>query len=153
MAVEIERKFLVGRGWPKPKKGLDCVQGYLHSEKRCTIRVRTMGEKAFLTIKSATKGLSRQEFEYAIPADDARALLELCERPPIRKVRYHVRYRGALWEIDEFQGDNRGLLVAEIELKSERQKIALPPWIGEEVSGDPRYLNAALYRRPFRFWG
>ncbi len=152
MAVEIERKFLVASEWPKPKRGVLCVQGYLQSEKRCSIRVRTMGAKAFLTIKSAAKGLARQEFEYPIPPGDARALLRLCERAPVRKIRYEVRYRGGLWEIDEFLGDNRGLVVAEIELSSERQKIARPPWVGEEVSDDARYLNAALYRKPYRRW-
>lgn len=152
MGLEIERKFLVARAWPKPARGEDCRQGYLATGKRCTVRVRTMGRKAFLTIKSAGKGLTRQEFEYPVPVKDALALLALGERPPVRKVRYRVRHGGRVWEVDEFKGGNAGLVVAEIELASERQRFPRPPWLGKEVTHDARYLNSSLYRRPFRSW-
>jgi adenylate cyclase len=117
------------------------------------VRVRIAGEQGFLTIKGKTQGISRLEFEYEIPLADAHTLLtELCEKPLIEKYRYLLDYEGFTWEIDEFLGDNAGLIVAEIELKSENQAFVQPDWLGEEVSHDPRYLNANLIRNPYKNW-
>jgi adenylate cyclase len=152
MATEIERKFLVERGWPKPKRGLETRQGYLVAEKGLTVRVRTMGKKAYLTVKAAAKGIARREFEYEVPRADALALLKLCGRAPVEKTRYLVRHRGRTWEVDVFAGANAGLVVAELELGSETERFPRPEWLGKEVTRDRRYLNASLYERPYRSW-
>jgi len=154
MGTEIERKFLViGNAWRELAVGTEYRQGYLCSGSDRTVRVRIAGEKAFLTIKGKSSGISRMEFEYAIPVEDARVLLaELCEQPVIDKIRYKVDYRGFVWEVDEFLGDNAGLLVAEIELEEEEQAFEKPPWVGAEVSADRRYSNAGLVRFPFSRW-
>jgi adenylate cyclase len=154
MAKEIERKFLVvGADWKRGAVGVAYRQGYLSTVKERTVRVRTVGEKGFLTIKGITVGVSRSEFEYEIPAADASAMLsDLCERPLIEKTRYKVLHGGLTWEIDEFFGDNAGLIVAEVEVKEEGQAIALPAWVGAEVSGDPRYFNSNLIKNPYRQW-
>lgn len=154
MAKEIEKKFLVKSfEWKNQAAGVAYRQGYLSTVKERTVRVRTVGEKGFLTIKGLTVGVTRSEFEYEIPAADANAMLnDLCERPLIEKNRYKVAHAGLTWEIDEFFGENKGLVVAEVELQDEHQKIELPAWIGEDVSGDPRYFNANLIKHPYTKW-
>lgn len=154
MAKEVERKFLVkGLEWKRLAEGVAYRQGYLSTVKERTVRVRTVGDKGYLTIKGLTVGVTRSEFEYEIPVADANALLdELCERPLIEKNRYKVMHAGLTWEIDEFFGENNGLIVAEVELQDAQQKIELPAWIGEEVSGDPRYFNANLIKHPYTKW-
>ncbi len=155
MAIEIERKFLVTNdSWRSLATGISYKQGYmLTQEKLTTIRVRTIGKKAFLTIKSKSEGLSRNEFEYSIPIDDAEIMLNtLCSRPLIEKVRYKIPQGDLVWEIDEFQGENEGLIIAEVELKQEDQVIDFPNWIGEEVSHDSRYYNVNLAKHPYQAW-
>ncbi len=154
MAIEIERKFLVkGDEWRSLATGTLYRQGYIHTASKTTVRVRVVGDKGYLTIKGKTQGTSRAEFEYPIPVEDAQEMLDtLCDRPLIEKTRYKIP-RGALtWEIDEFAGENQGLIVAEVELAGENQSIELPEWIGEEVSHDPRYFNANLAQHPFSQW-
>lgn len=157
MSVEIERKFLLrGNAWKTLAR--DAVsssirQGYLSTHPDRTVRVRLENGQATLTIKGRSEGYSRGEWEYAIPPDDADALLNgLCERPLIEKRRTRIVHDGMVWEIDEFFGDNLGLVVAEIELQSETQTFSLPDWIGEEVTGDVRYFNSSLLRHPFTSW-
>lgn len=154
MAVEIERKFLVvDNGYRRLGSAQFCRQGYLLSSPERTVRVRIMGEKGFFTVKGITKGLSRTESEYEIPASDAKWLLEeLCEKPLIEKCRYTVEMDGLTWHIDEFGGQNEGLVVAEVHLESESQQIILPNWVGQEVSGDERYFNVNLVRNPYCNW-
>ena len=154
MGVEIERKFLVaGEGWRGLAPGELFWQGYLLAEPGRTVRVRLAGDRAFLTIKGATTGISRAEFEYPIPVADARVLLEtLCDRPLIQKTRYTIPWGDLVWEVDEFSGDNQGLILAEVELDRADQAIALPEWVGAEVSEDPRYYNANLVKYPFSQW-
>lgn len=154
MAMEIERKFLVKDAtWKNHALGVLYRQGYLLAEKGCTIRVRVVDQGGFLTIKGRTSGLSRSEYEYPIPVQDANEMLDrLCLKPLIEKYRYRVEHAGLVWEVDEFLDENRGLILAEVELQEEGQAIALPPWIGEEVSHDPRYYNANLVRHPFTRW-
>lgn len=153
MALEIERKFLVNSdSWRPLATPEEFVQGYLSSSPERTVRVRIRGDAAFLTIKGKTIGLTRSEFEYPIPLADARQMLTLCESPLIEKTRHRLTHAGRLWEIDEFKGENAGLIVAEVELESEHAHVQLPPWIGREVSGDPRYFNSNLIKRPFRTW-
>ena len=154
MATEIERKFLIkGEAWRALAEGTMYRQGYLNSAKERTVRVRTVGDKAFLTIKGITVGATRAEYEYEIPFADCNALLDdLAEKPLIEKKRYKIRQGEFTWEIDEFFGDNQGLIVAEIELTSEDQQFGKPDWIGEEVTGDPRYFNSNLIKHPFTRW-
>ena len=154
MGTEIERKFLViSDEWRGLATGVEYRQGYLSVSKERTVRVRIAGDTAFLTIKGETSGISRMEYEYPIPVEDAKVLLaELCEQPIIEKKRYTINYQGFVWEVDEFFGDNAGLLVAEIELESEDQEFVKPPWVGEEVSSDRRYSNASLVKAPFLTW-
>lgn len=154
MAQEIERKFLVvGDGWRAGARGEWLRQGYLASTRERTVRVRVQGSRAALTIKGPAQGLSRPEFEYEIPLQDAETLLDtLCERPLIEKTRWHVGFGGLRWEIDEFAGENAGLVVAEVELEREDQPVELPPWVGAEVSRDARYQNASLVRHPYSQW-
>jgi CYTH domain-containing protein len=117
------------------------------------VRVRIVGDRGFLTIKGPTEGNSRAEFEYPIPLEDARTLLDnLCDPPLIEKIRYQIKVGGLVWEIDEFSGENQGLIVAEVELTDENQAIALPDWVGREVSDDPRYFNVNLVRNPYCNW-
>lgn len=155
MALEIERKFLVvGDGWRSLATGTAYRQGYLVAEPGRTVRVRVAGEQGYLTIKGPTQNVTRSEYEYPIPVQDALELLQtLCQRPLIEKVRYRIPYGGLLWEVDEFEGDNRGLIVAEVELSDPQQAIELPEWIGADVSDDPRYYNANLAKFPFSQWG
>jgi len=154
MGQEIERKFLVkGTAWKAQAAGMLYRQGYLSSVKERTVRVRIAGEKAFLTIKGLNKGVTRTEFEYPVPIDDAAAMLDgLCERPLIEKTRYVLPSGGYTWEIDEFHGDNDGLVVAEVELQRADDKPPLPEWAGEEVSSDARYFNSNLVKKPFKTW-
>ena len=154
MAQEIERKYLVkGTAWKSLGKGTAYRQGYLSSVKERTVRVRIAGEKAFLTIKGVNKGVTRTEFEYAVPLEEAAAMLDgLCERPLIEKTRFVIPAGGYTWEVDEFHGDNDGLTVAEVELASADEKPSLPEWVDEEVSSDPRYFNSNLVKHPFKSW-
>ncbi len=154
MGTEIERKFLVNqKQWRAPNSGVYYSQGYLTTNQGLTVRVRIAGEQAFLTIKGPTQNYSRLEFEYPIPRADAQVMLDtLCDRPLIEKIRYQVEYQGLLWEIDEFQGDNAGLMIAEVELTTENQSVELPDWVGEEVSTDSRYYNANLVKYPYSQW-
>lgn len=154
MPKEIERKFLVtGEPWRAASSGTTYRQGYLSSHPERSVRVRTDGKKAKLTVKGLTRGATRDEFEYDLPLGDAEAMLDqLCERPLIEKTRYLVPYGGRTWEIDVFQGDNLGLVVAEVELASEDESLALPPWVAREVTDDPRYFNSNLVKNPFKNW-
>lgn len=154
MGIEIERKFRVaGEGWRQPPTAQTRFsQGYLSRDPARTVRVRLAGTRAFLTIKGATVGATRAEFEYEIPPADAQALLALCDGPVVEKIRHLCVFEGMTWEIDEFLGANAGLVVAEIELQSEDQAFARPAWLGEEVTGDARYVNANLAVRPFTRW-
>jgi len=153
MGVEIERKFLVhGDGWRDGTAGTRYQQGYLAVNPNCSVRVRLGGDQAWLTIKGARAGLSREEFEYALPTADAEALLRLCLPGVIAKTRYVVAYGRHRWEIDEFHGDNEGLLLAEIELDHEDEAFDRPAWLGKEVSDDIRYYNASLSANPYRRW-
>lgn len=155
MAKEIERKFLItGDEWRQSvSREVRYRQGYLASDKSCSIRIRVSDDSAYLNIKSATLGVQRQEYEYAIPLADAHEMLDqLCLGPLIEKTRYYVPYADHLWEIDVFAGDNAGLVVAEIELQAENEVFVHPPWVGKEVSHDPRYYNVSLVQRPFKDW-
>ena len=117
------------------------------------MRVRTYGDKAYVTIKSATSDITRDEYEYEIPLNDANEILvSLCEHPPIEKMRYRIVFKGHTFEVDEFTGANRGLTVAEVELKDAKEPVDLPDWIDREVSGDPRYFNSNLSSKPFSTW-
>jgi CYTH domain-containing protein len=154
MGTEIERKFLVTENsWRSLAAGVKYRQGYLNSAKERTVRVRTIDDKGFLTIKGITTGASRAEYEYEIPVGDADALLDdLCEKPLIEKNRYKIDFEGFVWEVDEFFGENKGLIVAEVELESEDQAFEKPGWIGEEVTGDPKYFNSNLINNPYLKW-
>ena len=154
MAKEIERKYLVrDDAWKPHGDGIHFKQGYLNSQKERVVRVRIEGTKAKLTIKGLTTGVTRSEFEYPLPVEDAAILLDqLCEQPLIDKHRHVEQHGGRTWEIDVFHGDNDGLVVAEIELKSENDKLELPPWLGPEVSSDPRYFNSNLLKNPYKSW-
>jgi adenylate cyclase len=155
MAQEIERKFLVvGDSWKNlVSRSVHYQQGYLCGNARSSIRVRVSDESGCLNIKSATLGVRREEFEYPVPLPDARRMLELlCEGPLIEKTRHFVEYRGHVWEVDVFEGQNQGLVVAEVELSSEDETFERPDWIGEEVSHDARYYNTSLVRHPYTRW-
>lgn len=157
MPDEIERKFLVDLDRvPLPSTGIEIRQGYLPLSE-CTktvVRVRTKGEAAYLTLKGENRGATRQEFEYAIPVSEACDILEdLCHKPLIEKTRYEISADNHLWEIDIFHGDNKGLVVAEIELKDESDHFERPDWLLEEVTGDPRYFNSNLLQMPYKDWG
>lgn len=154
MGKEIERKYLVDRAaWMPRDDGTHFKQGYLNSQKERVVRVRIEGTKAKLTIKGLTTGVTRSEFEYEIPVDDAGILLDqLCEKPLIDKHRHVEEHNGLTWEIDVFHGDNEGLVIAEVELESEDVKPQLPSWAGEEVSSDPRYFNSNLLKNPYKNW-
>lgn len=153
MAQEIERKFLVkNKDFKELAKGVFYKQGYLTLGEN-TVRVRIKGEKAVLTIKSKSKGITRSEFEYEIPIEDANEMLNNhCLNDIIEKYRYKIEYKGKLWEVDEFLGKNKGLLLAEIELESEDEIFEKPDWVTEEVSHDKRYFNAYLSQNSFSTW-
>lgn len=153
MASEIERKFRVDPSWTPDGEGVFLEQGYLSSVPERTVRVRVEGSSAKLTVKGITTGVTRSEFEYAIPLADAEVMLrDLCEKPHIAKRRHVVMHDGDRWEVDVFLGDNAGLVVAELELASEDAAYARPPWLRDEVSDDPRYYNANLVKVPFSTW-
>lgn len=152
MGTEIERKFLPkGDAWKQAVDGPGARirQGYLSTVRERTVRVRVKEQEAWITVKGATIGGSRPEFEYPIPRDDANCILDcLCHKPLIEKTRYVVRRSGSIFEIDEFHGDNGGLVLVEVELESENQPVDLPEWVGEEVTQDPRYYNSNLVSHP-----
>ncbi|UKM65696.1 CYTH domain-containing protein [Flavobacteriaceae bacterium GSB9] len=154
--IEIERKFLVLSNDFKTAafKKTKLVQGYLNSHKERAVRVRIKGEKGFLTVKGASSknGLSRFEWEKEIALQDAKALLNLCESGIIDKIRYEVKLKNHIFEIDEFFGDNEGLVIAELELKSENETFEKPDWLGDEVTGNPKYYNAQLSKHPYKKW-
>ena len=153
MALEIERKFLVkDASWKGLIPGVSYRQGYLSRHRERTVRVRTAGERGYLTIKGSSRGAARSEYEYEIPHGEALELLALCEKPIIEKVRYRIAYQGVVWEVDEFGGENRGLVVAEVELATEDQAIQLPPWVGAEVTTEEKYYNSSLVRHPYSQW-
>jgi len=155
MGIEIERKFLVRKElWVPPKSGIRIRQGYLCLDPERTVRIRLAGEAGYLTIKGASSGGARSEFEYPLPAEEAGELLgNLCHKPLIEKIRYRIKVGRHLWEVDEFFGDNVGLLLAEVELVDMTEEVEQPEWVGSEVTDDPRYYNAALIRHPFSEWG
>ena len=150
MGVEIERKFLVaGDAWRRDVTALRTLrQGYLSSGATPAVRIRTDGQTAWLTIKTGGQGVIRAEFEYSIPVSDAEELLKACDGRVIGKVRHIVPHGGHQWEIDVFDGKNAGLVLAEIELDAEHEEFVRPPWIGTEVTGDPRYYNSSLAAQP-----
>jgi CYTH domain-containing protein len=155
MGIEIERKFLVDPDgtWNQAERHLHCHQGYISSLAPCSMRVRLLGGRGYLTMKSKRDGIQREEFEYEIPAEDASHMLEhFCDAGLIEKTRYYTRHEGMLWEVDVFEGANKGLILAEIELESTDQEIILPEWVLKEVSGDPRYFNAMLANHPYSTW-
>ena len=154
MGKEIERKYLINKAlWQAPEKRLEIRQGYLSTVKERTVRVRRKGSKSFLTIKGANHGISRAEFEYEIPNEDALYMLEnLCEKPLVEKIRYIVKFKGYVWEVDEFFGANAGLIMAECELQDANEMPEKPCWCGKEVSGDQRYYNSNLIVHPYSEW-
>ena len=154
MAQEIERKFRVANDdWRAMASSSSSLkQGYLSSSAEATVRVRLEDNLGTLTIKSKTKGITRNEFEYAIPAQEAEELLIICSGPLIEKTRYRIPQENHTWEIDVFEGDNDGLIIAEIELTSEDDYFVKPQWLGEEVSGDSRYYNSNLATHPYVNW-
>ncbi len=155
MAIETERKFLVvDDAWRAAAHDAQRLrQGYLNNEERCSVRVRTSADRAWLNIKSVTIGAQRQEFEYEIPLEDADKMLDsLCLKPLIEKVRYFVEAGRHVFEVDVFEGDNTGLIVAEVELDDPDEEFDRPPWLGKEVTHDVRYYNTCLSRHPFKDW-
>jgi len=157
MGVEIERKFLIADGALQEVshlygEGVQYAQGYLSRGTGRTVRVRIAGTEAFLTVKGPVSGISRAEFEYEIPINDARQMLMLCDGPVIEKIRRRIPHYGHVWEVDEFMGENEGLTVAEVELATADELVEIPSWIGKEVTGDPRYYNSNLTVHPYRLW-
>ena len=156
MAVEIERKFLVDAEKFRAEKDFDSIekicQGYLSKKIDQTVRIRIKNDRGFLTIKSKTVGISRFEFEYQIPLRDAEELLKICEPFPIFKTRYVKKFGKDRWEIDVFDRENSGLILAEIELRDESEEFFKPAWLLEEVSTDPRYFNSYLSENPISTW-
>lgn len=152
--LEIERKFLVKNNcWRKGVKGVIYQQGYLSTDSSRTVRVRLEGKLGKLTIKGKKIGIAGDEFEYDIPTNDAKYLLDnLCKKPSIKKTRYRIPFEGLVWEVDVFEGENKGLVLAEIELKSDHQKFKTPSWIGIEVTQDRRFRNSNLVANPFSKW-
>lgn len=153
MGIEIERKYLVkGNQWKTLATGIVYKQGYIATVGRQTVRVRIAGDKGYLTIKGANVNTVRSEFEYAIPLEDAEEMLNtLCDRPLIEKIRYKIPYKGLVWEVDEFLGDNAGLVIAEVELTSVDRQVDLPDWIDKQVK-DAKYFNSNLAKHPYKLW-
>jgi CYTH domain-containing protein len=153
MAKEIERKYLVkGEQWRTLATGIVYRQGYILTVGVQTVRVRVIGDRGYLTIKGPRVGISRAEFEYEIPLEDAEEILtNLCAKPLIEKKRYKIKHQDLIWEVDEFFGENAGLVIAEVELESEEQNIILPDWIDCEVN-DPKYFNSNLIKNPYSKW-
>ena len=155
MAQEIEKKFLVdGEFKESAKKATRITQGYLSSVPERTVRVRVKGEKGYITVKGIgnDSGASRFEWEKEIPVEDVRDLLKICEPGVIDKTRYLVDCDGHTFEVDEFYGDNEGLVVAEVELSDENEAFTRPSWLGEEVTGDKKYYNSMLMKNPYKNW-
>lgn len=154
MGREIERKYLVDAdGVWRDAPGTLYRQGYLSTVKERTVRVRTIGDKGYLTIKGITVGMTRLEYEYEIPGQEANELLDkLCEKPLIEKKRHVLKFEGLTWEVDEFFGENAGLILAEVELEEETQEFVRPSWLAKEVTDDARYFNANLVSRPYSEW-
>jgi len=161
VAIEIERKFrVVGEGWrPHVVKSVRMAQGYINdmaalreARQNASVRVRIAGDQAFLNLKSRELGRSRQEFDYPVPVADAEALLRLCVGGLIDKVRHYIPQDGLTWEVDEFSGDNAGLVVAELELPAVDTAFARPGWLGREVTEEQRFYNLALAERPYSRW-
>jgi adenylate cyclase len=153
MAVEIERKFLVDtRKWAPADQGTRIIQAYLGLFPSPTVRIRIAGDKAYLTIKGRSETIAHPEFEYEIPARDATEMLTLAISEPVEKTRYKIPHQGFLWEVDLFEGKNKGLVMAEIELENELQDFPLPDWIVREVTGDERFYNSYLSVHPFQEW-
>lgn len=154
MAKEIERKFLIDlEKIGSLNDGTIIKQGYISTKDNTVVRVRLAGSKAYLTLKGENKGVTRLEFEYEIPVGDALEMIDaLCNGPVVEKARYLVVHSGHTWEVDIFDGDNKGLVVAEIELESEDEAFDLPHWVTTEVSGDVRYYNSSLLDNPFKNW-
>jgi adenylate cyclase len=153
--MEIERKFLVSGEFKRlASKNYKIVQGYLSSIPERTVRIRIKGDKGFITIKgkSNESGLSRFEWEKEIPIDEARELLMLCEPGIIDKIRYEVIFENQTFEVDEFFGENIGLILAELELETEESSFSKPDWLDKEVTGDNRYYNAQLCLKPYKHW-
>jgi adenylate cyclase len=155
MPLEIERKYLVrSDSWRTPGTGTRYRQGYLSTEPGRNVRVRLGAGRGVLTIKGLAVNLARPEYEYPIPVAEANEMLDtLCLKPILEKIRYTIEHAGLLWEVDEFEGENAGLIIAEVELAEADQRILLPDWVGEEVTDDPRYYNASLITNPFATWG
>ncbi len=155
MATEIEHKFLLrnDRWRSQVERSARLRQGYLTSDARCSVRVRVANGQGFLNLKSGTLGIQRSEYEYSIPLAEAEEILDtLCEKPLLEKTRHYLHFGEHLWEIDEFAGDNAGLIVAEVELSRIDELFARPDWLGEDVSHDIRYYNSQLARHPYRNW-
>ena len=150
---EIERKFIVLKEKFKPTgKGIDMKQGYLSADAEKVIRIRIADEKGFVTIKGKMKGITRPEFEYEIPKNEAEIMLKMCSNNLVEKIRHIEDYMGMTWEVDIFTKENTGLMIAEIELEHEDQEFELPPWLGNEVTFDRRYYNSWLSKNPFTKW-
>lgn len=153
MAAEIERKFrVIQDSWDNGTPGVRLSQGYLSQDPDRTVRVRIAGETAWITVKGRSQGITRAEFEYEIPLDDARELLALCLPTLIDKTRHRVVFGGHAWEVDVFHGENAGLIVAEVELADTAISPEIPPWAGAEVSSDARYFNSCLAVKPYSKW-
>ena len=156
MGIEIERKFLLAsEAWRvSARPGIQMLQGYFERVPGFpTVRVRIAGAKAFLTVKGVVRNISRSEFEYEIPVEDAKAMLdEFCGKRIVEKTRFLVPFEGFVWEVDEYFGGNAGLFTAELELETENAEFPIPPWLGKEVSADRRYTNGALSRNPYCGW-
>ncbi len=153
MPLEIERKFLVtSNAYKSGAKPVEITQAYLTIQDNLAIRVRIEEHHASIAIKSKISERVNREYEYNIPLDEARSLMNLSEHASINKTRHLVDYKNHTWEVDEFHGENEGLIVAEIELDHENEKFEKPPWLGEEVTADYRYLNSNLAKRPFNQW-
>ncbi|MDO4771133.1 CYTH domain-containing protein [Porphyromonas sp.] len=156
MGVEIERKYLIkpSATLPPPERILTIKQGYIRKNAGVSVRIRISNDKGYITIKGS-KGsgrLSRLEYEYEIPLQDAEELLSMCSDGVISKNRYHIRHEGMLWEVDYFEGDNAGLVLAEVELPTESATVAIPDWIDEEITGREEYYNSYLSQHPFKTW-
>jgi adenylate cyclase len=155
MPTEIERKFLLhDDSWRNSVSHQQrIIQGYMANTDKCSVRIRVSGDKANINIKSMTIDISRSEYEYPVPVNEANDMLHsLCIKPLIEKTRNYVNDNGHTWEIDEFEGDNKGLVIAELELDKADQQFVSPPWLGKEVSGDLRYFNISLVKNPYKDW-
>lgn len=154
MAIEIERKFLVKNNeWRTQTNNKYIIkQGYLSVDIKRSVRVRIKNKQGFITIKGITHHISRTEFEYEIPLNDAEKMMALCQPFIIEKIRHEVVWKENIWEIDEFYGKNKGLIIAELELESEQQRFKLPNWAGKEVSNDTQYYNVNLIQTPYSKW-